>query len=800
MELKTTQTCTTAKLPMLKQGDYEMWRLMIEQYFQVQDHDLWDVIESENSFVPVTQTTIAEGGDITTTISSPVTAEEKIKKKNNVKARSILLMALPNEHLMTFNQYRDVKILFATIETRFGDEDSKDSSERNKSDIDTMSIDDLYNNFKIVEQEVKRTGSSNSSSQNIDFVSSPGTNSTNEVYTAHGLVHEDFKQIHEDDLEEMDLKWQLELLTMRAKRGPRNQDSRNRYQDSSRRTVHVEETPPKAMVALDGVGFDSSYMAEDEVPTNMALMDFLDSKQNGLAFQSYNVVQPPATLVYNTWRCPPPKTDLSYSSLLEFKQPQFESYRPKSCKKESKNASEDIPNELKEYPDAPLVKDRVSDNKDCSVEFRVVVEKKTNVPTIAKVKFVRPKQQEKPVRKLAKLTAITIKGKGWPRAVNTARPNLIVVNAVRENQVNAVKALTWNMSYLSDFKEFDGGYVTFIVEQMVAELMVKELLKLQFWATKNVKTLNGEEQIQALVDKKKVIITETSARSDLYLEDAEDEHVTTTSNDPLLNGEDRLKLTELMEHCTKSQSRVLALEITKAKQELDIRSLKRRVKKLAKKASKKTHKLKRLYNIGSLTRMESSEDVGLGDQEDASKQGRMIADLDDDEGVALVDETQGRNDQDMFDTSILDDEEVVVEKEVSTVDPVPTDDEVVTTAGVEVSTTAITYQISMDEITLAKALIDIKTSKLKAKGIVMQEPSETPTPTPIDSSQQSSKAKDKGKAKMIKHVKPLKRKDHIMIDEEIARNLRAQMQAESEEKERLARQKEEEANIALIKS
>nr|GFC72997.1 hypothetical protein [Tanacetum cinerariifolium] len=92
------------------------------------------------------------------------------------------------------------------------------------------------------------------------------------------LVHEDLEQIHKDNLEEMDLKWQLALLSIEAKRGPRNQDSRNRYQDSSRRNVHVKETPSKAMVAIDGVGFDWSYMAEDEVPTNMALVAFSDSK------------------------------------------------------------------------------------------------------------------------------------------------------------------------------------------------------------------------------------------------------------------------------------------------------------------------------------------------------------------------------------------------------------------------------------------------------------------------------------------------------------------------------------------
>nr|GEW29987.1 hypothetical protein [Tanacetum cinerariifolium] len=193
----------------------------------------------------------------------------------------------------------------------------------------------------------------------------------------------------------------------------------------------------------------------------------------------------------------------------------------------------------------------------------------------------------------------------------------------------------------------------------------------------------------------------------------------------------------------KRSLRVLALETTKANQALKIRSLKRNVKKLKKKVSKKTHKLKRLYKIGSSTRVESFEDAGLDNQEDASKQERMIEDLDANEGVALVDETQGRNDQDIFDKSILDDEGVVAKKEVSTADPVPTigkvvptAGEVVTTAGIEVSTVVITSQISMDEITLAKALIDIKTSKPKTKGIVIQEPSETSSPIPIDSSQQ----------------------------------------------------------------
>ncbi|GKE97580.1 hypothetical protein Tco_0020931 [Tanacetum coccineum] len=189
----------------------------------------------------------------------------------------MLLMELSNEHLMIFNQYKDAQTLFAAIETRFGDNEATKKTQktflkqmyesfsapstesldfifnrlqkiRNKPDLDTMSLYDLYNNFKIVEQEVKGTASLSlsSSSQNMAFVQPNGSQ----------LVYEDLEQIHEDDIEEMDLKWQLALLSMRTRRGPRNQDSRNKNQDSSRRTVNMEETSSKSMVAIDGAGFD----------------------------------------------------------------------------------------------------------------------------------------------------------------------------------------------------------------------------------------------------------------------------------------------------------------------------------------------------------------------------------------------------------------------------------------------------------------------------------------------------------------------------------------------------------------
>ncbi|GKB08599.1 hypothetical protein Tco_0836911 [Tanacetum coccineum] len=104
MEFESAHSNTTAKLPILKLGEYEMWVIRIKQYFQVQDYALWEVIENGNSWVSVPQTA-QENGTSVTKMSVPVTAEEKTNKKNDVKARSLLLMALPNEHQLTFSQY-----------------------------------------------------------------------------------------------------------------------------------------------------------------------------------------------------------------------------------------------------------------------------------------------------------------------------------------------------------------------------------------------------------------------------------------------------------------------------------------------------------------------------------------------------------------------------------------------------------------------------------------------------------------------------------------------------------------------
>nr|GEY88153.1 ribonuclease H-like domain-containing protein [Tanacetum cinerariifolium] len=145
--------------------------------------------------------------------------------------------------------------------------------ERNKVDLDTISMDDLYKNLKVYEPEVKGMSSSSSSTQNMAFVSF-SNNNTSSTNGAVNTAHEDLQQIHPDDMEEMDLRWQIAMLTMKARRecrAPKNQDNKNK--ESSRRSVHVETSTFTALVSCDGlVGYDWSDQ-EKEGP-NYALIAF----------------------------------------------------------------------------------------------------------------------------------------------------------------------------------------------------------------------------------------------------------------------------------------------------------------------------------------------------------------------------------------------------------------------------------------------------------------------------------------------------------------------------------------------
>ncbi|GJT17577.1 hypothetical protein Tco_0876283 [Tanacetum coccineum] len=276
-----------------------------------------------------------------------------------------------------------------------------------------------------------------------------------------------------------------------------------------------------------------------------------------------------------------------------------------------------------------------------------------------------------------------------------------------------------------------------------------------------------------------------------------EEHISTPSYDPPSSGEDRMQLDELINLCTNLQEKVLDLEKAKTAQAKEIVGLKKRVKQLENRRKSRIFRLRRLRKVGSSSRVESFNDASLGAQEDAFIQGRKIEDLNVDTEVTLVDETQEMNDDNlMFDIGVLEEQGIEFEKVVEEpIVSVAITTKSIPVSAVEVVTTASSNVEIPDELTLAQTLIEIKTAKPKPE-------EQVPAYTKTFSSSQSQllQVKDKGKEKIVEPKVPLKNKDQVALDEEMARNFEAQLQAELIKEERLARQKEEEANIALIES
>nr|GEU86510.1 retrovirus-related Pol polyprotein from transposon TNT 1-94 [Tanacetum cinerariifolium] len=224
---------------------------------------------------------------------------------------------------LKFNIHKDAKTLMEAIKKMFGG--NKETKKRNKIDLEEQSLDDLLNNLKIYEAGVKSSSSASTSTQNIAFVSSQTTDSTNDPVSAVASVsatsakihvsalpnvdtlsnaviysffasqsnspqldNDDLKQIDADDLEEMDLKWQMAMLTVRARKGQFARECRspkdtrrNDAAEPQRRNVLVETSTSNALVSqCDGVGsYDWSFQAEEE-PTNYALMAFTSSSSS----------------------------------------------------------------------------------------------------------------------------------------------------------------------------------------------------------------------------------------------------------------------------------------------------------------------------------------------------------------------------------------------------------------------------------------------------------------------------------------------------------------------------------------
>nr|GEW93351.1 copia protein [Tanacetum cinerariifolium]GEW93506.1 copia protein [Tanacetum cinerariifolium] len=320
------------------------------------------------------------------------------------------------------------------------------------------------------------------------------------------------------------------------------------------------------------------------------------------------------------------------------------------------------------------------------------------------------------------------------------------------------------------------SFKDFMVYQMdLKRVFLSEMIEEEI--TAKVKSTNGEARIHAKVDGKKTQkqikprrkVIEVSQPSD-PMEHVVDEVVYKELDNRLV----RVAITasSLEAECqeamrdTIAQTRVPDLEKTKTTQVLEIDSLKRRVKQLEK----------------------------------------IIQD------ITLVND---QDDEQMFDVNYLQGEEMFVREDVAdkevthkvqkVVEDINIAKLIVDAAGEVnaasiVTTVSATATMTVDEVTLAQSLMEIKSTKPKAKGIVLQETSESRTTTIKIS---SKKSQDKGKAILIEEPVKLNKKDQIMLDEEVALKLQAELQVEFDKEQRLASEKaqqEEEANIALTET
>ncbi|GKC40610.1 retrovirus-related pol polyprotein from transposon TNT 1-94, partial [Tanacetum coccineum] len=305
MEFESAQSNTTAKLPILKLENGNSWVFFPHKHHKRMGTSVTDV--------------------------STVTAIKKkgLTKKNDVKARNLAILALPNQTYLLVNTV-DAKQCLCYRNTIGGNEATKKKHKillkqqyENFSASSTESLDSIFNRF--VKKYV--------GAQNLAFITAPSTSSTNDVNTARPAyevstvspnvntaspqvstasfsdnavyafmvenpngsnILQYFQRtckkffINANDIAGYD-KSNVECFNChkmrhfaRECRAPRNKEGQFRNQDNTRKHGNNEDTSSKVMLAIDGVGFDWSEMAEDQVQTNMALMAFSDSECDDL--------------------------------------------------------------------------------------------------------------------------------------------------------------------------------------------------------------------------------------------------------------------------------------------------------------------------------------------------------------------------------------------------------------------------------------------------------------------------------------------------------------------------------------
>ncbi|GKC06778.1 hypothetical protein Tco_0998388 [Tanacetum coccineum] len=400
--------------------------MRIKQYLQCIDYTLWEIIESDNA--PIVTKTV-DGKEI---VIPPTSVEEKAQRRADLKARSTLLMTLPNEHQLKFNSYTNTKTLMQAI----AESDLVQTYERLQKLISQLEM-----HGEVIPQE--------DINQNQPSIPQ--------------LDNEDLQQIHPDDLEEMDLRWNIAMLTMRARRflkntgrkldmankerigDTRNQDSRN--MKLTRRTMPVEETTSNALVSqCDGFGYDWSDQAEEEYVKDL-------KEQNEQLVKDLRT----ARISDVSYKTSLVSVEARLESVIE--KPTVETNEPKTARKEN---------------GAPIIEDWVSESdeqdepKSGPISLNTArpvntVQPRTTVNNAGPMNFFINNAYSTSRRPFNKIT--TANNSNFTKKVN-------IVKGTKGNPQQDLKGkgvidsgcsrhTTGNRSYLTDYKEIDGGFVAF---------------------------------------------------------------------------------------------------------------------------------------------------------------------------------------------------------------------------------------------------------------------------------------------------------------------------------------------------
>nr|GEV58949.1 hypothetical protein [Tanacetum cinerariifolium] len=776
--LQAPHTISTIKLHILKKGEYDIWAIKMEHYLAHTDYLIWGVIQKGNGPVQVSTDT---NGQIR--VFPPKTAEEILARKREKEKQGLPCVSTEDANQKFL---RSLPSSWSQVSLITRTKPRVDMIMRTKQRVDTLSFDDIYNNLRVFKSDVKD--------------------------------YEDLEQVDEFDLEEMDLKWQVAMISIRLKK----------FYKKTGRKLHFDAKEP---VGFDKTKFKCLETDTQEKDKNKAKNDKTERKMEKIEKDKVIRIgkiksQSPRSSKVNPGKVKVKPGNVARSSMKSMKRnlpDQMVSGKDSSNPLMADNLPKIVWYSTHHVAlmKSLLVQKQTALCKDESNPFIVDSLLKTLwlIVTAVSLKSIDclPNEEiftelstmgyEKPSTKLTFykaffspqwkflihtiLKCMSAKRTSWNEFSSSMASAVICLSTGRK--FNFSKAQVSDLSSHStkysssaltqkvfanmrrvgkgfsgvDTPLFEGMIVAQqdddVADEGVASVAVDDVpaaVDEPFIPSPSPTT----QPPPSLQDLPFTSLVQPTPPSSLIAQPPSPQQQPQPSQDAKISMD---LLHTLLETCTTITRRVEHLKQDKIAQTLEIIKLKQRVKKLERRNTLKVFKLRRLKRVGTSQRVSTSEDIVM---DDVSKQGRIIANMDADEDVTL---------KDVVDIA----KEVVVDGEI---------EENAYVQGRQAESQAQIYQIDLehadkvlsmqdDEIDAtitaattpipAATITDAPSAARRRKGVVIRDPEETATPSIIIHSE--PKSKDKGKRIMVEEPKPLKKQAQIEQDEAYSRELEA---------------------------